>query len=98
MLEPTCEPDVFIIDRSDDVIVYRRQSGRTWSVRGVCDRRGHCMVGAVVYINGVRTVIASVEHLKELCPNDTDRLDSELDVPVGPGFSGCCPFVIEVIS
>lgn len=45
---PTCDPDVVIEEERVGFIVYRSLStGRRWEVRGVCDYRGDCMVGAV---------------------------------------------------
>jgi hypothetical protein len=64
-------------------------TGRRWTVLGICDRRGDCMVGAVV--NGVtvtdKTVLASDQYRAI----DAKRT---YDVPVTPEFAedGCCPF------
>lgn len=44
----TCDPAVFIEAESAGSVTYRRTTdGRRWKVRGVCDYRGDCMVGAV---------------------------------------------------
>lgn len=44
---PTCDPDVVIEDEREAFIQYRSLStGRRWSVTGVCDYRGDCMIGA----------------------------------------------------
>lgn len=86
----TADPDVVIEIRDGDSIIYRRTDGLRWRVTGKCDRRGDCLIGAV--INGV--TIESKEQLRAM----GDRPDSPLDVPVGPKFKGCCPFEIEVLS
>lgn len=87
----TSDPDVFIESQTYDTIIYVNRDGIRWLVKGNCDRRGLCMIGAVV--DGV--VIKSVEHLNQLCIEaGKERIDSELDVPVGINFKGCCPFKI----
>ncbi len=92
-MEKTFDPEVVIESREGESIVYLNiTNGKKWKVTGVCDRRGHCMVGAV--IDGI--LVESVEHLNQLCEDKgKERLDSELDVPVGINFRNCCPFVIE---
>lgn len=88
----THDPETFIEYQEGNVTIYYRPSdGLRWKVTGSCDFRGHCMVGAV--IDG--TVIESVEHLNTLAQGK--RIESELDVPIGPKFEGCCPFEIEVL-
>jgi hypothetical protein len=42
-------------------------------------------------------VIESVEHLNELAQGR--RIDSELDVPLGPGYKNdCCPMTVEILD
>ena len=89
--EKTADPEVVIESRKGDEIVYRRSDGLRWKVKGVCDRRGDCMIGAVV-LDGV--VIKDKKHLAQLVKKHGTRIDSLMDVPVGPNFSGCCPFKI----
>lgn len=82
-MEPTADPNIFIEARGDGWVRYRRVSdGRRWEVHGVCDRRGDCLIGAV--IDG--EVIRDHEHLEAL----GGRPDSVLDVPVTPEFRSCC--------
>jgi hypothetical protein len=88
-VEQTADPHVLIEERREGYVRYRQDNGRRWEVHGVCDRRGDCLIGAV--INDVQ--VRDHEHLAEMvreCGNA--RLDSELDVPVTPEFTGCCPF------
>lgn len=86
----TADPDVVIEARAVSYVRYRSLStGRRWEVHGICDRRGDCLVGAV--IDGI--VIRDHEQLARLVQAaGTDRIDSPLDVPVTPEFRGCCPF------
>jgi hypothetical protein len=66
---------------------YRQDDGARWEVRGVCDLRGDCLTGAVI----AGELVTGHAHLAALCAwLCTDRPDSDLDVPVGPGFRGCC--------
>lgn len=89
----TADPEVIIESRSGDSVTYRRSDGVRWRVTGKCDRRGFCLVGCV--IDG--TVIESVEHLNELAQGR--RIDSELDVPLGPGYKNdCCPMTVEILD
>lgn len=83
-MRATADPSVVIEDEGAGWVRYRASDGRRWEVWGVCDRRGDCLVGSVIDGEQVR----DLAHLAEL----GDRPDSELDVPVAPGLSGCCPF------
>lgn len=84
MSESTADPYVVIEARGPDWVSYRNtSSGRRWEVRGVCDRRGDCLIGAVLDDG---TVIRDHAHLAEL----GDRPDSMYDVPVTPEFDSCC--------
>jgi hypothetical protein len=94
-LTPTADETVRIEEQRPGYVRYQANDGRRWEVRGVCDRRGDCLIGAVIATPYGPTEILShshIEYLRGLL--GTDRLDSELDVPVGPGFSGCCPLEI----
>lgn len=82
-LIPTADPHIFIEEQRHGYVRYRRiTDGRRWTVEGTCDRRGDCLIGAVV--KGV--VVRDHAHLAEL----GERPDSELDVPVLPEFDTCC--------
>lgn len=83
-MELTSDPRVRIEERRDGYVRYLRDDGVRWEVYGVCDRRGDCLVGAV--IDGRELTRADVDAL-------TGRPDSQLDVPVTPAFGGCCPLV-----
>lgn len=84
---PTSDPTVFIEEQQPGYVRYRRTDGRRWIVRGECDRRGDCLIGAV--IEGIE--IKDHEHLAQLVKEfGRDRIDSELDVPVTPEFQTCC--------
>jgi len=84
--ELTLDPYVVIEERRQRYIRYRNlETGSRWEVRGECDGRRDCMVGAMV--DGV--LIETVEQARALPIPD-------LDCPVGPGFHGCCP--LEVVE
>lgn len=93
-MTPTADPDVFIEERLPGYVRYNNVvDGRRWEVHGACTRLGLCMVGAVVDYPGGSIEIESVAHLNKLTRQfGHERLDSELDVPITPGFSGCCEF------
>lgn len=89
--ELTSDPGVLIEERRAGYVRYQHVDGRRWEVHGVCDRRGDCLIGAV--IDGVQ--IRDHAHLAELCEQlGVERLGGDLDIPVAPGFSGCCPLRI----
>lgn len=46
-LEPTCDPYVFIEEKSEGYIRYRCTDGRRWEVRGICTGIGKCWEGAI---------------------------------------------------
>jgi hypothetical protein len=51
---PTVEPDVFIEEERPGYVRYRATDGRRWEIRGRCDYRGDCLVGAVDPVLGPR--------------------------------------------
>lgn len=65
---------------------------RRWEVAGTCDRRGDCLVGAVVEApDGTPVQLASTAHIAQLANRwGRARIDTELDVPVTPEFDTCC--------
>jgi hypothetical protein len=80
-------PHVWIEEARPGYTRYRRTTdGRRWEVHGTCDRRGDCLVGAV--IGGVQ--VRDHAHLAQLARAAPGRVDSELDVPVTPEFRACC--------
>jgi hypothetical protein len=82
-LEPTGEPDVFIEAQREGYIRYvRKSTGERWEVTGVCDHRGDCLVGSVIDGKLVKTKAQAKKLAKEY---------TGPDVPVLPGFKGCCP-------
>jgi hypothetical protein len=89
MTIPTSDPGVVIEEQRPGYVRYRRLAdGRRWEIEGACDRRGWCLVGAV--IDGMQ--IRDLDHLAQMvAEKGVDRIDSELDVPVTPEFTGCCP-------
>jgi|SRR5262252_7884071 len=97
-LTPTADPTVRIEEQSPGYVRYQANDGRRWEVRGVCDRRGDCLIGANIQTPWGLEEITSKQDLDDLTLElGTDRIDSELDVPVGPGFTGCCPLEVTVL-
>lgn len=52
---PTADPHVLIEEQRVGYVRYRADDGRRWEIRGVCDYRGDCLVGAVEPLLGPRT-------------------------------------------
>ncbi len=95
-LTPTADPNTFIEKQRPGYVRYRHTDGRRWAVHGECDRRGDCLIGAVIDTPDGPVQIRDLAHLRSLTRKlGRARIDSELDVPVGPGFRGCCPLRIE---
>lgn len=87
-LAPTADPAVYIEEARPGYTRYRRTTdGRRWEVHGTCDRRGDCLVGAVL-ADG--TQVRDHGHLAQLVRTHGARVDSVLDVPVTPEFRTCC--------
>jgi hypothetical protein len=89
---PTTVPDTVIEEQREGYVRYRRLSnGERWEVRGICDKRGYCLIGAV--IDG--EVIETIERARELAEAYTGQ-----DVPVYVGFeeAGCCPLVSTILT
>jgi hypothetical protein len=77
----TVDPHVVIEEQRSGYVRYRRDDGRRWEVHGICDHRGDCIVGAVIDGHEVTAEEAPVLAKAYAGP----------DVPVLPGFKGCCP-------
>lgn len=88
-LKPTADPNTWIEEQRPGYVRYVNSDGRRWEVYGECDRRGDCLIGAEIDGECVRDH-AHIEELKRRLGKE--RIDSELDVPVTPEFTGCCPF------
>jgi hypothetical protein len=84
----TSDPDILIEEQREGYVRYQHMDGRRWEVHGVCDKRGNCLVGAVIDDEYIETT----ERAHELAL----AYDGP-DVPVGPGFKGCCPLVVTVL-
>lgn len=85
---PTADPYVFIEEQRDGYVRYRAADGRRWEVHGVCDRRGDCLIGAVIDGYGLIATRADLAAAKRTLGRE--RLGPELDVPVTPEFDSCC--------
>lgn len=85
---PTADPAVVIEEQRPGYVRYRREDGRRWEVHGYCDRRGDCLIGAVIEGYGQIESHADIERAKKKLGRD--RIDSEMDVPVTPEFVICC--------
>lgn len=84
----TIDPYVVIEEQRTSYVRYRSiVTGRRWEVRGICDRRGDCLIGANLKSIFVETKAQLIE-LAKTYPGQ--RLDTELDVPVTPEFDSCC--------
>jgi hypothetical protein len=98
-LQPTADDTVRIEQQQPGYVRYQSSDGRRWEVRGTCDRRGNCMIGALIDTPAGLVEITSLEHLASLVAElGQARLDSEMDVPVGPGFEGCCPLEVTELG
>lgn len=86
---PTADPDIVIEAKRAGYIRYRRLSNEArWEVRGTCDRRGDCIIGAVIAGFGQIKSYEGIEAAKQQL--GVKRLVSDLDVPVTPAFDTCC--------
>ena len=83
----TADLDVVLEERREGYWRYRRISdGLRWEVRGHCDKRGDCLVGA--WIDG--EYVGTIERAYELAMA-YDGPDS----PITAGFEGCCPLEVS---
>jgi hypothetical protein len=86
---PTADPDVVIEAKRSGYVRYRNtRTGRRWEVSGTCDRRGDCLIGAVIPGFGQITSYGDIEAAKQQL--GVKRLVSEMDVPVTPEFVDTC--------
>lgn len=87
-MRPTADPAVWIEEQRAGYVRYRNSVGRRWEVHGSCDRRGDCLVGAV--IEGYGSIRSKADIKRAQRALGRERIDSELDVPVTPEFDTCC--------
>lgn len=86
-MEQTGDPDVLIEEQREGYVRYQRISnGERWEVHGECIGLGHCIKGAIVDGEEVKTL----KRARELWAEGKARFP--LDSPVTPSFEGCCPF------
>jgi hypothetical protein len=97
--EPTSDPEVVIEERTAGYVRYRDLDGRRWEVRGECTRLGYCLIGAVIQTPGGLVEVESLGHIEALKQElGVERIDSEMDVPVAPGFAGCCDLEVTELG
>lgn len=92
-MKPTADPHVFIEFQRRGYVRYQNtKTGRRWIVRGACDRRGDCLIGANVTNEYYEfEEIRDHNHIADLRKRlGSSRIDSKLDVPVSPEFRACC--------
>jgi len=96
MLTQTSDLYIFIEEVKPGYTRYRQLDDegklvRRWEVHGTCDRRGDCLIGAVIDTPDGSIQIMDQDHLNELKEVlGKERIDYELDVPVSPEFNTCC--------
>lgn len=95
-MKATCDPDIIIEEEREGYVRYRHSDGRQWEVYGKCVRLGNCLIGAVIEDFGLIESHEDIERAKKKLGRE--RIDTEMDVPVGPGFTGCCPLKIVVLE
>ena len=95
--QPTQDPTVVIEDSGDGWVSYHRTDGVRWVVYGKCVGVGNCIIGSVIDVHGTPTVVRDHDHLKELRIELGANLGYELDCPVAPGFTGCCPLMVVLL-
>jgi len=99
-LQPTADKTVWIEEQKPGYVRYVADDGRRWEVHGTCDRRGNCLIGANIKTPSGLVTVRNKTHLRQLRRElGKKRIDSELDVPVAPGFSDCCDLrVVELVT
>jgi hypothetical protein len=104
MKDKTADSEVFVIECDKNSLTYERSDGHVWKVTGKCDKRGLCMLGAVVLSPyGEEVLIEHVEQLNRLA-REWNReghiqTDEDLDVPISYNYNqSCCPFEIEILK
>ncbi len=94
-MEETSDPYVFIEEKSKGYVRYINTEGKRWEVHGECIQLGNCIIGAVIETEHGPVQIKDHEHIEKLKKElGVERLGSLMDVPVTPGFSGCCDLKI----
>lgn len=86
----TYDPDTWIEEQRQGYVRYRRRDGRRWEVFGTCDQRGDCLIGTM--LDGYGEIRSHDDIARAKAQLGVARLISDLDIPVTPEFTGCCPF------
>lgn len=94
MRKKTADPNIWIEEQREGYVRYVNRDGRRWEVHGTCDRRGDCLIGALIpgyEGKGPNGDINSKTDLKRAQRAlGRERVDSKYDVPVTPEFDTCC--------
>lgn len=43
---PTCDPNCWIIEKTEEKVVYKTAEGEKWEIYGTCNQCGECEVGS----------------------------------------------------
>lgn len=88
----TADPFIVIEEQRKGYVRYRHADGRRWEIWGECDKRGDCAIGSVVDTPDGPVEIRDHQHLRELSAKlgRGTRIQTQLDVPIGPDATGCC--------
>jgi len=83
----TKDPNIFIIEKSNDRVVYQNTTGETWEIIGICNMCGLCEVG------GKDDKIVWLEGILPGTPGACYHIDREhrLDNPVRPEIKYLIP-------
>ena len=94
----TADPYIFIEEQSAGYVRYWRSTDdRRWIVNGTCIQLGNCIIGSEIKDPPTEPVIIQDhDHIEALKLDlGVSRLGSQMDTPVTPEFTGCCPFTFE---
>lgn len=83
-MEQTYDPNCWIVERSEDRVVYETTDGEKWEILGKCNQCGECEVGSNnEYIEWTGTPIGEPNACYDIRGGNTERLD----YPVRPECS-----------
>lgn len=81
-MEQTCDPTCWIVERSEDRVVYETIDGERWEIIGTCNQCGECEVGSNnEYIMWTGTPVGQPNACYDI------RGDARPDSPVRPEIS-----------
>lgn len=84
----TCDPNCWIVEKTDGVVVYETTEGERWQITGTCNQCGECEVGSEnPYIEWTGTPIGEPNACYDI--RGEERPDSPVRPEIADNLTNC---------